>query len=43
MATCIDFQEVIFRPFELIAFDQQLVHMKCCLAMGSHTALQRTY
>jgi hypothetical protein len=29
MATCFDLKEVIFRPFELIYFDQKLVHMIC--------------
>jgi hypothetical protein len=28
MATCFDFQEVIFTTFEVIDFDQYLVHMK---------------
>jgi hypothetical protein len=27
MATCFDFQEVVFRPFELIAFDQPIYEM----------------
>jgi hypothetical protein len=28
IATCFDFQEVIFRPSELIVFNQLLVHVK---------------
>jgi hypothetical protein len=34
MATCFDFQEVIFRPFELIAFDQQSVHYEMSARYG---------